>query len=113
MNIMTKQKNGISGQRIQRFKLKQHDSVVVCWYHHSAKRGFFKRPSIVEGIYCYGVKMVNTGVFPWNPRWFYSCGYEAGTFPVYILRKQWHLYPAIVFEWMRLKLPSWIGDKMF
>lgn len=86
-----------------RFSLKQGDRVILRWNKYKVK------PQ-VEGFYCYGVKFYKMGVFPFNARRFYSCGYNSE--PVYILKRNWHYPLAKLSEWIRLKLPAKIGDKI-
>lgn len=87
-----------------RFFLKSGDVVIVRWNKHRVE-------ATVEGFYCYGMKLKNMGVFPFNAGRFYSCGYSSE--PVYTLRRDWHYIPAKICEWVRVKLPSKLGVIIF
>ena len=87
-----------------RFSLKAGDVVIVRWNKYRVE-------ATVEGFYCYGMKLKNMPVFPFNAGRFYGCGYNSE--PVYTLRKDWHYIPAKICEWWRLKLPQKVGARIF
>ncbi len=95
-------------------KLKAGDNVCVYtssdYYDHAT----LKKTKVL-GFYSYGIYMKDLGVIPFTPiRFirFYGVGYDSVERYITV-KKKWHRYPAVICEWIRLKLPQKISKKIF
>lgn len=66
----------------------------------------------VIGFYIYGMHCEKIGVVPFNAGRFYGAGYQGGERTITI-KKDWHYRPAVICEWIRLKLPEKAGRWLF
>lgn len=91
---------------VRHFSLKSNDKIVVFIDNHTAIDTY------VIGFYCYGMK-IPWGIIPFFCGLFYGAGYHSDGKRFITVKKYWHYYPALVCEWLRLKLPRKMSKAIF